>query len=762
MRERDNRSTTTVVLNDSVIESPKFFGLGVNQFILRSITCGMILSGAMLEVFAQPTRTYGNARMAEGNQGERIETRWTAKAEHIYDEGFIQGLRKDPKGGVTLFDMDLIENDSPGAGMSEKGVWFDTIGGEHRAKKILSIDDPRAKNAWLVLYVVKAGKHPLEFIINDRKPQLISIPESNSTAWRWTEFPAAWLQSGENTIELACPEAQGKDEGWSILLARADEFADGGGDPTLVGRSSLKSNDGGQTWLESPFGPNEDTRAEYTVRFSLDRYIKTGWLTSPVIDLWKEDGRTDPVVPLRELLKVRLSVQADLSSGTEVKYYLRRGLSTNPWASNWEPYQLVGDGPTLNHEIETHGPGVVPRFRYLQFRAELTTTNPLHSPVIKSANIRTELSELVVRHPNIFVVDAVNPIIQYSSIPWEWEAWDREEFTRLRELENLDEVVAGSRTQFDAQVKLMNYVTRRWVNTDPEPGYPPWDALSILNHLASAGGGGQCSQLNNVLGGFAMAYGWQARLVNVIGHEPVEVWNDEFGKWVFLDSDYENNYNYDPVTGEPLSLLELHQRYLDYYFPDQPIDWMKDTIYWESAREGQPAPVGRGSLTWQKDTHFAEYGVPTGFANAADMRMVPRNNWFEKPTPRPLNHGSNTQWPWTGYITWYDERTPPKRQYAWFTDRPADMWPDLNLVHVDMTQGFGNDRLFLRFDTYTPNFSHIEIDVDDTGWRKVGERWTWLLQSGQNKLRVRAVNHLGSAGRPSSFVINHANTPFAE
>ena len=90
------------------------------------------------------------------------------------------------------------------------------------------------------------------------------------------------------------------------------------------------------------------------------------------------------------------------------------------------------------------------------------------------------------------------------------------------------------------------------------------------------------------------------------------------------------------------------------------------------------------------------------------------------------------------------------------------MWPDLNLVHVDVTSAFGNDRLFLRFETYTPNFKSFEIDVDDTGWKEVGERWTWLLQSGRSTLRVRAVNKLGAKGKPSTFIIDRADAPFGD
>ena len=63
---------------------------------------------------------------------------------------------------------------------------------------------------------------------------------------------------------------------------------------------------------------------------------------------------------------------------------------------------------------------------------------------------------------------------------------------------------------------------------------------------------------------------------------------------------------------------------------------------------------------------------------------------------------------------------------------------------------------------YTPNFSHFEVNTDGSGWKKVGERWTWLFQSGRNDLRVRAVSKAGVCGKPSTIVINHADAPFAQ
>ena len=45
-----------------------------------------------------------------------VTAKWEYAAEAIYDSGFMSDLRKLPDGGVGLFDMNLVENDAPGAG----------------------------------------------------------------------------------------------------------------------------------------------------------------------------------------------------------------------------------------------------------------------------------------------------------------------------------------------------------------------------------------------------------------------------------------------------------------------------------------------------------------------------------------------------------------------------------------------------------------------------------------------------------------------
>jgi len=260
-----------------------------------------------------------------------------------------------------------------------------------------------------------------------------------------------------------------------------------------------------------------------------------------------------------------------------------------------------------------------------------------------------------------------------------------------------------------------------------------------------------------------MAYGIQGRLINGMNHEMAELWSDDFGKWVYMESSYGNHNDASDDTLTPLSLLDLHKLNMEYLHPDKPIDWMNDntspTHMTEviKSMEKKP-PESRSLTTW----HQPEWGWYEGLRLSVFMRSIPRNNFYEKPYPIPLTHGA-VWWPWNGYVNWYDDRTPPMRQYTWFTDRPRDIWPDLNLVHVDATSAHSNKYLYLRFETYTPNFSHFEVDENDNGWKKIeGDRWTWVLASRKSVLRVRAVSKMGNKGKPSSFEINRIDVPLKD
>ena len=64
--------------------------------------------------------------------------KWEKTAAEIYDEGFMHMVMKTPDGGVCLFNNEPVENDSPGSGVSDKGVNSDVIWGKSRGRKVLT------------------------------------------------------------------------------------------------------------------------------------------------------------------------------------------------------------------------------------------------------------------------------------------------------------------------------------------------------------------------------------------------------------------------------------------------------------------------------------------------------------------------------------------------------------------------------------------------------------------------------------------------
>jgi len=698
---------------------------------------------------------------------ELLPYSWRMNASDIYDEGFANNVMRDGGGNVTLFNMELVQNDAPGSGHSEKGVYWDAIYGPNRARKMLDLDDPRANKAWLVIFSYQdhersttsaggSGKYKLRFRVNGNDEMIFDTGRPTAQ-YRWVSFPAEWLKKGRNVFEFYCPEAKSETDCCQLFLARADEFEQGGGDPSDVGKTSFKSTDGGETWRESPFGPLGNTRAEYSIRLSLDRYRQSGWIATPVIDLWRLEG-DGFIVPNRTWTKMytmyhtlKLKFEADVPQGTAVRYYMRKGSEPGPFADQWGPYELIAEGAAPELDIN----GIEFDARYIQIRAELTTENPLVTPALKSVSLEGELTQFLPQPDNIKVVSVYNPSIKYSSIDWEWEPSDRPEFKEVRSRESLDEVVAGCRTEFQRQIKLLNYANFRFNYLHPMDDFPDWTSASILDRIDRIGTGGMCIQYNNLLMGFLLAYGYQSRLITIPGHEICEVWNDEFKKWVYMDASHVNQYIFHKETHIPQNILENHFTYLETFPPDGPLDWMK----LDNLKEYDPEklPTNRGSLTH----HEARNGAYSSANRPLFLRTFPRNNYYAKPYPRPLTHG-NTWWPWDGYLNWYDDMTPPMRHYSHHTNRERDMYPDLNTVHIHATTAYAKDMIYLNFETYTPNLSHFEVNFNEEGWKESGKKCTWFLVSGENTLRVRAVSKSGVQGHQSSVAVRYVDLPQVE
>jgi transglutaminase-like putative cysteine protease len=147
-----------------------------------------------------------------------------------------------------------------------------------------------------------------------------------------------------------------------------------------------------------------------------------------------------------------------------------------------------------------------------------------------------------------------------AGLPVRFELFNAPRIEQLAAREGLAGVVAGAATEFEAVLKLKEWVAAQFPHSSPDP-YPPWDALIVLDAIRGGLTGGFCAQYSQVLLQSLAALGYPARYVeigrvdNPYAHFPMEFWSNQFNKWVLLDADFNLHFE---KNGVPLSALEVH------------------------------------------------------------------------------------------------------------------------------------------------------------------------------------------------------------
>lgn len=145
--------------------------------------------------------------------------------------------------------------------------------------------------------------------------------------------------------------------------------------------------------------------------------------------------------------------------------------------------------------------------------------------------------------------------------PVRFEDAKLQRLAELRQQEHLDRLVDPSRSQFENILAVKDWVAEQWPHSTPDP-YPPWDAITILDWIRSGKTGGFCGQYSQVMLQALTSLGFRARYMeigtvdNPWAHFVVEVWSNDFDKWVMLDADFNVHFM---RRGVPQSALDLHQ-----------------------------------------------------------------------------------------------------------------------------------------------------------------------------------------------------------
>ena len=692
-------------------------------------------------------------------------------ATNLEERGQFRNLRYDEdKERIVLDDRVLIEDDAPAIGQpegTEDRSWFEKLHRGVMMRKDLVLEDARAFAGYIVFngMEIDDNDHPLHIRINGvevvRPPSKQAHPfarqyyttdwgGSHFDNWFVVEIPVGALRQGENEIVLW---AESEETSWEIMVAADGEYWRGSETRLSHPNRSAKSRDAGEHWDFEHLGWKDEIDGEYCVRLSLDRHASEGVYISPVIDLAGEEGTVKKLLVIEEC---RIAWEVEVPGGGHAQVQVRFGDSPVPAAEGWSEFEKVDAFEAAWQDLDG---------RYMQFEVAMGTENPLVTPVLKGVAIETSVAQKK-RDKDLFyrVRKFDNGQVIRSSVEFVYEDFDN--LKDLREQFELDGVVAGAATEFEAQLRLMH-----WAYKVPlgQLNRYAWNYRDLLQVKRDESGrivlhgeyskrrrDGHCLYCNLALIAAYLAMGHVARWVNIstkhtYGHEVTEVWSNEFGKWVFMDStrDY---YIYDPATGIPLNLVEIGHRLAE-VMPapatwEFPVQWhLSKKSMLDGARIAYREGHNKYTVLSEDEIEGQELLTYKGH-----VQMPLRNDFASRPHPLPWRISSN--WGGDQFYCHYSKMFPRKQEYQFHTNRWQDFNPTLNQAELTLSETAEVGVLRVEVDTETPHFETFLAQVDGGEWCENAEGiLEWKLREGLNKLRVKVRNSAGICGPESSVSI---------
>lgn len=513
-----------------------------------------------------------------------------------------------------------------------------------------------------------------------------------------------------------------------------------------------------------------------------------GRIVSDVIEL---DSGAIIALPVK-ITSVRLTTAGSAPAGNRLVTMVRHGptfFQTAGW-SEWQTLSAI----TRPNEVVVGRVGDFGSDPYLQFCVEFVSDSPKSAPSLSGMVLSYVRQSTARFDPILRVPEADIPRIVRSTIGdgFGYERPDQRDLVWLRKTCNLDGVVAGKKTEMERIVALLDWVSKRKNIRGDEAtrrlgkGPYPWDLNRIFDPRDGGVVFGHCASYAELLIAALGSMGWQARHANVEGyrsctHEVVEVWVNQMSKWVYLDPSLGTRYT-SRETGEPMSLLELHDAFVSFYC--EPGRTLKDYL-----PRVEQLDLDKG---WQRRSKLDFANIPTsvhsndytygehrpwdwtdgqGVMSAGFIQLTPRNNLFSKPEPLFVRFGYNPEGV-NGYPVFTDEQTP-----LWYDDRAAGPFPEgltrnwftrrrdfnwtLNQVSLRMTR-IGADRIRVELGNSQPFFRQYVATV--SGWGRdakahqprpqaVRSPFVWTIRPGGNRLEVNCVDAFGRQGIPSRVTV---------
>jgi hypothetical protein len=328
-----------------------------------------------------------------------------------------------------------------------------------------------------------------------------------------------------------------------------------------------------------------------------------------------------------------------------------------------------------------------------------------------------------------------------AGLPVRFEPLSHPRLAELAGRENLVSVVKDAHDEFETILRLKEWTAKQFQHSMPDP-YPPWDAITILDWIRGGTTGGFCAQYAQVFLQALASLGFQGRYVeigsdsNPFAHFVMEVWSNQFNKWVVMDVDYNMHFE---RNGLPLSALEVHQALVRSELSDV-------VSVAGEVREGHGSPEAWPLKLAELYYHLRVH-LKANHLSAPDEPAFDRfNDMVEYANYRTV------PWEFSTMISPY-AKVPLTRTRS---GDPDEFEAKLNQTQISI-RTVHTASVTLELKTNAVEFSHFQHRemTDSTtahNWVEVeGDNIVWTPNPARPRLEVRAVNARGVPG-PAAIV----------
>lgn len=401
-----------------------------------------------------------------------------------------------------------------------------------------------------------------------------------------------------------------------------------------------------------------------------------------------------------------------------------------------------------------------PKGRYAQVRLELAAGDPAKPPSVSGVKLTCRAARPASKGSVTVIADQVQRIGR-SPIQFGYERQDQADVQWLRKSFHLDNVIAGKRTEFERLTALMHWVATRanirpgpWENT--RQSYP-WQIRRVMTEANGGTIYSHCMSYCEVMLAAASSFGWQGRHWAIHGvrdtsHEVPEIWVNELGKWVYFDPSLDTYYA-DPATGEPLNLLEMHERYLRTVFRPGEVQQRGRHVNEDrlrALRGKHPVRCVTGDYAYGKPVQW-DWEWDHGYMTAGWLQLTPRNDWHSRPQPAFAHFGDGAEG-YDGYPLFVDSQTPLTADATTWYTRKRDLWWTLNQASFRLIRA-GETSLRVECGNSQPHFRRYLVRHGSDEWKPAEPMFSWTLRAGENRLEVAPEDEFGRRGISSSAVI---------